>query len=172
MCCSEQRFHLRNGWKNKKEEKKGRVFGAEQSLIPLTQKLTLIPETQHRASPQHPLGQAANNTHNAACLWLSESPVAILVQLVEDCARDVMPGSCLQCRLIDANSWHACYSYSLIRLALWTVHGVFVPSLHIQHMAAGLLEQNVFQVYTVHKRLHQHTDPRLFLHALWQNGIV
>lgn len=34
--------------------------------------------------PAH-LGQASNNTHNVACLWLLESPVVILVQ---DCARD------------------------------------------------------------------------------------
>ncbi|KAK9539310.1 hypothetical protein VZT92_004423 [Zoarces viviparus] len=75
--------------------KKGSVFGAEQSLIPLTQKLTLIPGTQWNQPPPEPLGQAANNAHNAACLLLPESPVAILAQLVEDCARDLMPGSSL-----------------------------------------------------------------------------
>lgn len=78
----------------KRKRKRGRVFGAEQSLIPLTQKLTLIPGTQW-SQPPAPLGRAANNTHNAACLWLPESPVAILVQLVEGRARDVMPGSSL-----------------------------------------------------------------------------
>ena len=86
--------------KKEGERKKGRVFGAEQSLIPLTQKLTLIPGTQKSQPPLAPLGQAANNTHNAACLWLPESPVAVLVQLVEGCARDAMPGSGLWCQLI------------------------------------------------------------------------
>lgn len=69
----QQCFHVRNGWKNKQKERKGRA-----QPYPSDTKLTLIPGTQW-IQPPAPLGHRANNTHNAACLWLLESPAAIFV---------------------------------------------------------------------------------------------
>lgn len=85
VCCSEQRFHLRNDWKNKKkmmERKRGRGVWSRAEPYPFDTKAHSDPWNTIEPAPLAPLGQAANNTHNAACLWLPESPVAALVQLV------------------------------------------------------------------------------------------
>lgn len=84
--------------RTKKEERRAGCL--EQSgALSLWHKSSLWSLEHNGASPPAPLGQAANNTHNAACLWLPESLVAIYAQLVEDCARDMMPGR-LSCQLI------------------------------------------------------------------------
>lgn len=74
---------------------KGQGCLKQSRALSLWHKSSLWSLEHNRASPLHPWAKAANNTHNAACLWLPESPVAALVQLVEASARDVMPGGSL-----------------------------------------------------------------------------
>lgn len=93
---------------------------------------TLMPGTQCGQLPA-PSGRAANNTHNAACLRLLESPVAVLVQLGKDCAREVLPA-------YNGNLWmpdpsqafkglqeHPAESIAVVQLKSWTFWAVVEP---------------------------------------------
>lgn len=99
-----QRSHLR-GAKQEGEREKKCVWSRAEPYSSET-KAHSDPWNTMEPTPSAPLGQAANNTHNAACLLLPESPVAILAQLAGDWARDLMPGSSLSCQFREATSWH------------------------------------------------------------------
>lgn len=110
MCCSKQCFHLRNSWKNKKRRRERAGWLEQNRALSLWHKNSFWSMEYNRARPRAPLGQAANNTHNAACLWLLESPAAVLVQLVLGCAREqtIMPN--YRCQMLAQTTHYSLFT--------------------------------------------------------------
>lgn len=104
--------------KEQKKERKGGAGcpGPSRALSLWHESLVWSGEHNNNRPPLHPWARRQNNTHNAACLWLPESPVAILVP-------ETWCQAAAKAILSVPNPWHTHCSCSVVQLVVSDAEG-------------------------------------------------